>query len=274
MYALEKFLTHAVERLMVEYRRGKTPNLLPIDLGEVARIAGVRSIEEREMIPEAVLQARSDGFRIFVQSNFKGLPGNHARSRFSIAHEIAHTLFFETQDGVARPIKEAPTGDNLEVACHNGASLLLLPTPLLKDAIGCFSDFPRAEDLISLARQFDVSMEVLLRRLRSLEYFESPERAPILVRGPRELIEYAVYPGWLKRLPTNPERGTPFGDWFGQGGTIELADPARSARANVLVRRTNSATISARRVEVSDSLAIYEVVLMPAEHAQPIVDDS
>lgn len=263
MSGLDGFLAHRVEKLFTEYERAKAGDLLPIDLVEVARIAGVESIEEREMIPEAVLHVGAGGFRIFVQSNFKGLPGNRTRGRFSIAHEIAHTLFFERQEGLMRPLKEGPTGDNLELACHTGASLLLLPTGPLKDAIRCFVDFPLAEDLISLARQFDVSMEVLLRRLRSIGYFDSPERAPILVRGPQEVIEYAVYPAWLKRLPTDPERGTRFADWFGQGGVVHSTE-GPSGRA-LLVRNTNAAAISARRVEVSESLAVYEIALVPAE---------
>ena len=205
MFGLDKFLDYRVSRLISEYRNSRDSSALPIDIFEIARIAGISSIEKREMIPEAVLEHGPDGFKVFLQNNFSDFPGHRLRQRFSLAHEIGHTLFYESGDGPPKFSKDAPTGDKLEVACHRAAALLLLPANFLKAEISRFTDFPHVEHLVELAARFDVSIEVLVRRLRNLGFFEQPERAPVLVRGCEELIEYAVYPPWLKMFPLPKE---------------------------------------------------------------------
>ena len=51
------------------------------------------------MIPEAAMQITDGQFRIYLQSNFTEMPGASVRRRFSLAHELGHTLFYEEQDG-------------------------------------------------------------------------------------------------------------------------------------------------------------------------------
>src|SRR5262249_21394456 len=157
-----------VERLMAEYSERYPGNPAPIDLNEVARIAGVTSIREIEMIPEGYLAVSATGFEISLQSNFKEVPGLRRRQRFSLAHEIAHTLFYERREGTLRPRRDAPTGDRLESACHKAAGSLLVPSAVLRAAIREMVGFPSARYLLQLIARFDVSPEVLVRRVHEV----------------------------------------------------------------------------------------------------------
>src|SRR4051812_3098828 len=121
-----RFITQRVNCLLEVYLKHLSDRL-PIDLYELAPLCGVLAIEEREMIPEAVIHTDGTGFRISLQSNFIGLHNCRLRRRFSLAHEIAHTFFYEVRDGRLKPIRRAPVGDRLEAACHEAASLLLIP---------------------------------------------------------------------------------------------------------------------------------------------------
>jgi len=86
------------------------------------------------------------------------------RVRFSIAHEIAHTLFPDCAESVrdrGRHIDTSSDEWQLEVLCNIGAAELLMPT-------GSFPELADTEidinELIKLRRKFDVSTEALLIR--------------------------------------------------------------------------------------------------------------
>ena len=64
MFALDKFLDHHVEGLLAKYHEHHESDPLPIDIEAIARIAGVDTIEEREMIAEAILKPRRDDWTI------------------------------------------------------------------------------------------------------------------------------------------------------------------------------------------------------------------
>lgn len=88
-----------------------------------------------------------------------------ARVRYSIAHEIAHTLFPDCGDRVRhRAFHADHRGDEwqLEATCNIGASELLMPLGSLKAA----TDFDwTMETLLALRKQYEVSMEALLIRI-------------------------------------------------------------------------------------------------------------
>ena len=88
-----------------------------------------------------------------------------ARVRYSIAHEIAHTLFPDCRDRIRhRSLHNELHGDEwqLEAICNVGAAELLMPLGSLKSAKD--SDLT-IEALLALRRQFEVSMEALLIRM-------------------------------------------------------------------------------------------------------------
>ena len=88
-----------------------------------------------------------------------------ARVRYSIAHEIAHTLFPDCRDRIRqRSRHDELQGDEwqLEAICNVGAAELLMPLGSLKSAKD--SDLT-IEALLALRRQFEVSMEAILIRI-------------------------------------------------------------------------------------------------------------
>jgi hypothetical protein len=111
--ALDKFLEFQIDKIT-------TGRPLPIDLDVLSADIGL-VVEERGMIPEAAMQALDGRLHIYIQSNFKDLTGSTLRRRFSHAHEIGHTLFYEQRDGELKARRDSPRGDALETACHKAA---------------------------------------------------------------------------------------------------------------------------------------------------------
>ena len=102
------------------------------------------------------------GGRVLVEFN-PNRPS--ARVRYSIAHEIAHTLFPDCGERVRhRAFHGELQGDEwqLEAICNVGAAELLMPLGSLKSAKD--SDWT-IESLLALRQQYEVSMEALLIRI-------------------------------------------------------------------------------------------------------------
>lgn len=138
MESLNRHLDDCAKKALDAYSEIQTVAsrpVLPVDLRVLAQAMGNIDIEEREMIPEAAILPIGNRFRIFLQSNFNHHHGMKSRLRFSLAHEIAHTFFFELTGDALRPMKGAPSGVQLESACHSGAGRLLIPERSLRREI-------------------------------------------------------------------------------------------------------------------------------------------
>jgi hypothetical protein len=100
-----------------------------------------------------------DGFHLATK------PGTLTRKRFTIAHELCHTFFYE----LVPEIKYRPQNmDELEERlCNYGASELLIPADSLKRRIDIQK--PSLTALRDMSRDYGVSMEAMLLRLRSLK---------------------------------------------------------------------------------------------------------
>jgi O-acetyl-ADP-ribose deacetylase (regulator of RNase III) len=85
------------------------------------------------------------------------------RVRFSIAHEIAHTLFPDVREKVRHRARPAEGGDEwqLEMLCNIAAAEFILPIGSLDACEHC----PSIEDLMMQRRKFDVSAEAFLIRV-------------------------------------------------------------------------------------------------------------
>ena len=272
MQALNRFLEHSVDKLLDAHALLLGNARLPIDVREVARASGFLTIEEREMIPEAVIRPEGTSFTIFLQNNFSGDPGLRLRQRFSLAHEIAHTFFFELRDGSMKSRRDAPTGEKLEAACHRGAGLILIPNRFLRDSLRQYRHSISAQDIIQLSRTFDASLEVVLRRLIQEAVFESSKRAPILVHRNQNLagdIEIAAYPTWLKAVLPTPRRGMDFAVWFrSSGGARDIQQPIVQDSVTLgedgsMARVTALGVLSACPVNFGRSQRLYELSMEP-----------
>lgn len=119
------------------------------------------------------------------------------RLRFSIAHEIAHTLFPDCADDIRnRGTSPHAAADNwqLEVLCNIGAAELLMP-------LGSFANLSgealSIDGVMSLRKQFDVSVEACLIRLVKLS--KSPAAAFCASKHDdgRYRLDYVIAaPGW------------------------------------------------------------------------------
>jgi hypothetical protein len=249
---LEHFLSHRITALFQKYRHGHLIEDLPIRLEVLAECAGVISIEDREMIPEALVAVEKTGFKSYLQSNFKELPGFRVRRRFSLAHEIAHTFFYEEVDGVLKPMRDAPRGSNLESACHQAAGLLLVPDTCLSKELAKSSNGFTLEDVLPLSRTFDVSAEVMLRRLAQHGVFDAARIAPILTRA--GIIEFALYPPELKSCLSEPVRGTDFTEWFGK-----RARQIETLQDGSLRRISREGVVLAREIHITSERRLWEL---------------
>jgi len=134
----------------------------PFDPFELAHLRGIEVVPRNEL-REARTVAQGGAIAI----EYNPTRPRH-RVRFSIAHEIAHTLFGD----VARepryrhnPAAGPPDGWQLEMLCNVAAAEILMPTEVLAD----YARRPmRIEDLVELRSTFGVSIEALLRRATKL----------------------------------------------------------------------------------------------------------
>jgi IrrE N-terminal-like domain len=132
----------------------------PVDLEALCDQVGIH-VEWRKMVPEGVTSVSPNRVSIYLQSNFRDDPRFRRRLRFTFAHEICHALFHEGFPDNPRPLASIPKGAALEKLCQQGAGYLLCPTELLPITVTLSS----AKDFGQLANDFDVSMDVLVRRV-------------------------------------------------------------------------------------------------------------
>ena len=91
----------------------------------------------------------------------------HGRMRYSVAHEIAHTLFPDCAENVRNREPASTSRDDdwqLELLCNIGAAELLMPTGYTD----LESEGVDIDNLLSLRRKFDVSTEAILIRMAKL----------------------------------------------------------------------------------------------------------
>lgn len=134
----------------------------PFDPVALAQQLGI-TVEARGDIPDARL-VPDDG-RLVMEYNPTRPRG---RLRFSIAHEIAHTLFADCAEQVRHRGGDAMApADNwqLEVLCNIGAAELLMPSGSFTQLAGQRLSIQRVMDI---RKEYDVSVEACLIRLIKL----------------------------------------------------------------------------------------------------------
>lgn len=128
----------------------------PLALADVLGIA----IRPSDDVPEARLVVSGKGVCIEYNPN-RPL----GRMRYSIAHEIAHTLFPDHADETRyRKSHQESKGDSwqLEALCNLAAAEILMPAASLPVSDGALDSI---ESLMELRKKFEVSAEALLRRV-------------------------------------------------------------------------------------------------------------
>ncbi len=212
----KNFLSDKIELLFAQFVKVNGSLRPPIDPAALAPLCGVVSIEHRQMVPEGVLSPVPGGFTIFLQSNFTSQPGVKLRQRFTIAHELAHTFYYDLNGGIPRRRKDSPKGQTLERLCHIGASQILMPEEILRRELKTKGEVASTESVLDLSKVFDVSTEASIRRLHALEIIAGDKFAAILVGsddGGKRLIQAACYGPLLLCYAGQPKRGLDFDSW-------------------------------------------------------------
>ncbi len=170
----------------------------PFALAEFLKIA----VEPRQDVVDArTLPAGEGRFRIEFNPNRSA-----ARINFSVAHEIAHTLFPDCSQAIRNRFTHAemqPNDWQLEVLCNIGAAEILMP-------VGSFR-FNEASPLsidtvLALQREFSVSSESVLLRIAKLtgqQCFVFVAHRDEAKNPPTYRVDYAVSSrSWPLHLPT------------------------------------------------------------------------
>jgi hypothetical protein len=220
------------------------PSRFPDEVHQTV-LCSVLSVEYRPMAPEGVLTPVQGGFRIFLQNNFLDRPGIKVRQRFTLAHELAHTFFYDLNGSIPTPIKGSPRPSKLEHFCHVAANQLLIPEILLKRELAKKGEVASVQSILDLADLFEVSVEVLMRRLHKLGLIADDKFAAVLVNthGGKRLIQAACYGSLLRCSVVPPERGMDFDFWV-----RPLLSPFGTPQDSDWTHETRTATIRASKV--------------------------
>jgi len=173
---------------------------------EICRTAGIklrlRRLRGKDDGLQAVLAACPGGFEVTVDTEPPGgwksvpetiRPGLHRhRLRFRVAHELAHTLFYDRT--TPRPHRIVPDSTEQEAFCDVFARAFLVPPAGIP---------PRIADpavVVSLARRYDVSLEVAVRAVAAAHpdmwfglYLDQADGAT-----PQWLSSAAAGPPWMQ----------------------------------------------------------------------------
>lgn len=254
------FLSAKIESLLMMLTEKEGSLRPPIDPLKLLDLCNVLSVEDRPMVPEGVLVPVRGGFKMYLQSNFLRQRGGDLRRRFTIAHELAHTLYYNVTDGLPKPIASAPRGSALEKMCHRLAGQILIPDRLLKESVKNIGLIASAEAIFDLAQLFHVSVEATVRRLHEVERVTDYNFAAVLVDARADgahSIQAACYGAPLLACRVHPpKRGMSFDAWVAP--LIPLTGGPREARWSTTV---GSTVVTARRVERSSRSYILDLRL-------------
>jgi hypothetical protein len=99
-----------------------------VDLSAVAKGRGVKKVDLASMERDGILLPIKGGFAVKIRSDRSG---SDRRRRWTLAHELAHTLFYEAPSASSIPRRTWPRDlDNTideEAACNLAAEYLLIP---------------------------------------------------------------------------------------------------------------------------------------------------
>jgi IrrE N-terminal-like domain len=136
----------------------------PFDVQSAMKKRGIRDFSfEKDLSCDGYIEplggSFGSGFRVAIKPF-----ASAARQRFTLAHEICHTFFYEFVPELKYQPMAADNGE--ERLCNLGAAELLVPKDLLTTEEDV--NFPSLSSLERLATRYRVSLEVMLVRLSSL----------------------------------------------------------------------------------------------------------
>lgn len=135
----------------------------PYDPFDLARRMNIPVVARDELYDARIVPGPGDRFTLeYNPSRPRG------RVRFSVAHELAHTLFPDAGDQIRHRSSRRERVDDdwqLEMLCNIAASELLMPTGAFPQLTNETLDI---QHLMDLRRQYDVSTEALMLRVAKI----------------------------------------------------------------------------------------------------------
>ena len=178
-------------------RREIDMSAAPVNLLAIARSRRVKKIALRFMVPRGLLLPVIGGYEIYIRNSTNRdldildqekeedlVPGQ----RFTLAHEIAHTLFFRFADNMPSPDPSISNELLLEDVCDRTAGQVLVPTHLLKHQIAMHGRVD-SRLVLTIAKIFRVSLAVVIERLSAVAATDSTRRCILLVRKLKDNAE-------------------------------------------------------------------------------------
>jgi Zn-dependent peptidase ImmA (M78 family) len=152
------------EELLIQTHQNK----IPILLDQIAELRKIHEIQyydtaakynprfdlQGEIIPD------DKGFIVYLNPDH-----SVARKRATLAHEIGHTLFYDTSKSPPRKVY-ANNDSKEEWMCWDFARSLLVPEWSISGFINQYKETPDLRSICETAKKFDVSIEILLKRIR------------------------------------------------------------------------------------------------------------
>ena len=129
---------------------------VPVNLVSLAQHQGIRQIKEMDIrLDGQLLELEDGGYEVILSKN-----ASVTRKRFTLAHEIAHTLLFAGQDSEGLACGD----DAVEELCNAAAAEILIPSRFLQKI------FPKGkevtvESILEVTRLFECSIEAAGWRL-------------------------------------------------------------------------------------------------------------
>jgi hypothetical protein len=166
----------------------------PVDLLSLAEAASVKWLQFRPLPIEGGLTPTTGGFDVCVnhtEMTRRARPLDHSgveltkRQRFTLAHEIAHTFFYEVvtnDETLPHQLEGTPVAHRVEECCNYGARRILMPMSLLSRELEQSKDLIGVATADRLANLFNVSIEVCIRRLNDYAADRSLDSAILMVR--------------------------------------------------------------------------------------------
>lgn len=134
---------------------------IPIDLLSIAKRLNVRSVLEESLPFDGML--RKEKNRLVIKLNSHSPP---LRRRFTLAHELGHVLFADSEPPTALQRGRTCRGDEVERLCDVAASELLMPEDSSRRF---FDNHGISPDSVSnFAGRFAVSLQAAARRVLDL----------------------------------------------------------------------------------------------------------
>ena len=146
------------------------------------------TVAARSDIPDARTVPLDDGNLILEYNPMRP----RGRLRFSIAHEVAHTLFADCASEIRNraTYNEGPSDNwQLEVLCNIGAAELLMPMGSFKELAGRELSIA---SILALRKQFDTSMEACIIRMVKLSRISCAAFCVSRHSGGKYRVDYVI----------------------------------------------------------------------------------